>query len=144
MTCTSRDTSKHVNPMLEIDNGAVSIPDSYIRNDWPSSTTLNAPRGLAESGLQGYYTCRTEGDTFLSPHLLHSSNNYSTYRALYFYSTHYTYARAHSWLSAAYYLTESVNIIKRTVYFRRFNLLLFPLESLSCCMCFAFFLFRFS
>ena len=73
VTCTSEDTSQYVNPMLEIDNGAVSIPDNYIQNDWPSSTTLNAPRGLYEHGLQGYYTCRTEGDTFLSPHILHSS-----------------------------------------------------------------------
>ena len=75
VTCTSRDTNEHVNPMLEIDNGAVSIPDSYIRNDWPNSTTLNAPRGLAESGLEGYYTCRTEEDTFFSPHILHSSKS---------------------------------------------------------------------
>ena len=61
-----------MNPILEIDNGAVSIPSNYIQNT-SSSITLNAPRGLAESGLQGYYTCRTEGDTFLSPHILHSS-----------------------------------------------------------------------
>ena len=59
--------------MLDIDNGAVSIPANYIQNDWPNSTTLNAPRGLAESRLQGYYTCRTEGNTFLSPHILHPS-----------------------------------------------------------------------
>ncbi len=73
VTCTSRDTNKHVNPTLEIDNGAVPIPPNYIHNDWPSSTTLNASRGLYESGLQGYHTCRTEGDTFFSPHLLHPS-----------------------------------------------------------------------
>ena len=73
VTCTSKDTNEHVNPMLEIDNGAVSIPSNYIQNDWPSSTTLNAPRGLAESGLEGYYTCRTEGDTFLSHQILHPS-----------------------------------------------------------------------
>ena len=73
VACTCRDTNEQVNPMLEIDNGAVPIPLNYIQNDWPSTTTLNAPRGLAESGLQGYYTCRTEGDTFLSHHLLHSS-----------------------------------------------------------------------
>ncbi len=78
VTCASRNTSQHVNPMLDIDNGAVSIPDNYIQNDWPNSTTLNAPRGLAESGLEGYYTCRTEGDTFFSPHLLHSSKCSST------------------------------------------------------------------
>ncbi len=85
VTCTSRDTNEHVNPMLEIDNGAVSIPDSYIRNDWPSTTTLNAPRGLAESGLEGYYTCRTEGNTFLSPHILHPSK-YTRYTTLYQYT----------------------------------------------------------
>ncbi len=79
VTCTSRDTNEHVNPMLEIDNGAVPIPPNYIQNDWPSFTTLNAPRGLAESGLQGYYTCKTEGNTFLSPHLLHSSKYCKTY-----------------------------------------------------------------
>ncbi|XP_064385332.1 uncharacterized protein LOC135334155 isoform X5 [Halichondria panicea] len=75
--CTSRNTS-HMNPMLDIDNGAVSIPPNYIQNDWPNSTTLNAPWGLAESGLQGYHTCRTEGDTFLSHmhHLLHPNGNY--------------------------------------------------------------------
>ena len=73
VTCASGDTSQHVNPMLDIDNGAVSIPDSYIQNDWPSSIIMNAPRGLLEPGLQGYYTCRTEGDTFLSPHILHPS-----------------------------------------------------------------------
>ncbi len=70
VTCTSRNTS--VNPMLEIDNGAVPIPPSYIQNT-SSSITLNAPRGLVESGLTGYYTCRIEGDTFFSPHLLYSS-----------------------------------------------------------------------
>ena len=79
--CTSGNTSQHANPVLDIENGAVSIPSSYIQNDWPNSTTLNAPRGLAESGLQGYYTCRTEGDTFLSHHILHSSK-YSTYRTV--------------------------------------------------------------
>ncbi len=85
VTCTTVDTNKHVNPMLEIsDNGAVSIPPNYIQNDWPNSTTLNAPRGLAESGLQGYYTCRTEGDTFLSPHILHSSK-YNTDTTLFVY-----------------------------------------------------------
>ncbi len=83
VTCTSVDTNEHMNPMLEIDNGAVSIPPNYIQNDWPKSTTLNAPMGLADSGLHGYHTCRTEGNTFLSRHILHSSNNYSTYRALY-------------------------------------------------------------
>ncbi len=85
VTCASEDTNENVNPILEIDNGAVSIPPNYIQNDWPSSTTLNAPRGLAESGLEGYYTCRTEGNTFFSPHLLHSSEC-STDRTLYMYS----------------------------------------------------------
>ncbi len=86
VTCTSRNTNEHVNPMLEINNGAVSIPSSYIQNDWPSSTTLNAPRGLAESGLEGYYTCRTEGDTFLSPHILHPSK-YKEHCIVYTYSS---------------------------------------------------------
>ena len=82
VTCASRNTSQHLNPMLNIYNhyGAVPISDSYIKNDWSNSTTLNAPRGLAESGLQGYYTCRTEGNTFLSPHMLHPSKQ-SVYRS---------------------------------------------------------------
>ncbi len=75
VTCASGDTNVHVNLMLNINNGAVSIPAHYIQNDCMDQIHYldYTHRGLTELGLQGYYTCRTEGDTYLSSHILHPS-----------------------------------------------------------------------
>ena len=63
------DGVNHTNPQLFLNNEPVDA--QYLETSSPSEVTLFVNNGILDEGLLGYYTCRTQNNTFTTSSILH-------------------------------------------------------------------------
>ena len=68
MSCNA-DGAVHRNPELFL--GYEQVDEQYLTRNWPTQITMSVDEGIIDADLLGYFSCITEGDSFVTGHILH-------------------------------------------------------------------------